>query len=49
MCPRALQCVTDLLPGDVLGIIMRLAVKKVQISSAACALTQDSQWEGNPF
>lgn len=47
--PRTLQHVTDLLTGDVLGIIMRLAVKKVQVSSAACTLAQDSQWEENPF
>lgn len=29
MCPRALESVTDLLPSHALGIITRLAMKKV--------------------
>lgn len=37
-----------LLPGKALEAILRLSVKKVQVSPAACAMAQTPQWEENP-
>lgn len=48
MCPGAMQCITDLLPGKALEAIIRLAVKEVQVSPVACALAQVPQWGENP-